>query len=415
MTARDRSRHRTGAAKSNVLWIALIALGLVVALIGRASAGGFALEEQTALAGGTGGASTARSGDPGAAWYNPAALADDGGVRLGIGVLAAFPSLRAEAMDGSWQTNSQSNVATPPHLNLSYAEGELAYGVSVGVPYGAGVTWPADWAGRHEILSTQLEVFRAGAFVAWRFGKLRVAGGVHVDFARLRINRTLDFVDTEGDVKLDMTGNAIGFDVAAFYQATPELDVGLSYKSRSSLAMTGGADFTAPDAFAVKTTDQHVATTVNLPDRIALGARWRAGKLSLLGDLIVTLWGVNQQTVIDFEIDDTPDVIQTNRWSSTVGLRLGAEYALTQAVAARGGAFYDPSPAPAERLAPTSPDSHRVGLTVGGSYRVAEGYTVDLFYEYMHILSRETMSMDNLAARYGGRAQMIGLGLRHQQ
>ncbi len=399
----------------SAIWIAVIALGLAVAFAGSASAGGFALEEQTALAGGTGGASTARSADPGAAWYNPSALADGSGLRIGIGVMAALPSLRAEAMDGSWQTDSESNISTPPHLNMSYADGDLAYGVSVGVPYGAGVTWPSDWAGRHEILSTRLEVFRVAPFVAARFGKLRVGGGMHVDFARLRINRTLDFVDTEGDVQLDMTGNAIGFDLSAFYQATPNVDVGVSYKSRSSIGLTGGADFTAPDAFNVKTTDQNVATTVRLPDRIAFGGRYNKGKLSVLGDLVVTLWEVNQQTVIDFEIEDTPDVVQNNEWGTTVSLRVGAEYQLKPSLVARGGAFYDPSPAPAERLAPTSPDSNRVGLTMGASYKLGDEYSIDVFYEYMHLLGRDTMSVDNLQARYGGRAQMLGLGLRHHQ
>ncbi len=45
----------------------------------EASAAGFALVEQSAVAGATGGAGVARSTDPAAAWYNPAALADGGG------------------------------------------------------------------------------------------------------------------------------------------------------------------------------------------------------------------------------------------------------------------------------------------------------------------------------------------------
>jgi len=399
----------------SVFWLVLIAVGLACALAGSASAGGFAVAEQTALAGGSGGASTARAQDPGAAWYNPAALADGAGVRVGIGLLAALPSINAEAMDGSWQTSSESGVATPPHLNLSYANGDIALGVAAGVPFGAGVTWPDDWAGRHEILSTNLEVFRVAPFLAWRFGKLRVSGGVHADFARLRINRTLDFVDTEGDVKLDMTGNAIGFDAAAFYAASPNVDVGVSYKSRSKIAVTGGADFTAPDAFSVKTTDQNVSSTVNLPDRIATGVRYRRGKLSLLGDVIVTLWGVNRQTVIDFEIEDTPDVVQENDWSTTVGLRAGGEYQLRRGVVVRGGAFFDPTPAPADRLAPTSPDADRVGITLGGSYQLSHHYVVDVFYEYMQLLGRETMDTNALQARYNGHAHMLGLGLRHNQ
>jgi long-chain fatty acid transport protein len=371
--------------------------------------------EQSTVAGGTAGAGTARANDPSAAWYNPAALADNGGLRLGLGLMAAMPDLQAEAMDGTWSTSAESAIKTPPHLYLSHAAGRLAIGVAAGVPFGAGVSWPSEWAGRHEILSSKLQVFRATPFAAWSFGKIRIGGGIHFDFATLEIKRGLDFVDTEGTVDLAMNARGIGVDLSAFYTATEELELGLTYKSRTKLAFSGDADFTAPDAFDLKTADQQAKTTMTLPDRIVLGSRWSRGQWSVLGDLELTMWSVNDATVIEFENDETPDAVQNNGWKSTVSVRAGTEFALRPTWTLRGGAFYDPSPAQAQTLAPSSPDSTRVGATVGVSHDVGRGVSVDAFYEYMQILSRESDNMNSLDARYGGRAQMLGLGVRYAQ
>lgn len=395
--------------------VALIAAGLLLATAGVTRAGGFALAEQSTVAAGTGGSGTARADDPGAAWYNPAALADGGGLRVGIGIMAAMPALRAEAMDGSWATDSESAPATPPHLHVSHAVGKLAYGIAAGVPFGSGVTWPEDWAGRHEIVASRIEVFRVAPFVAWSFGRVRVAGGIHLDAARLRIHRGLDFVDTEGDVHLDLDATGVGVDAAVFVAARPDLDLGLSYKSRTALDLYGGADFEAPDAFQQKTADQHARAAMTLPDRVALGAAWRRDRLTVLADLEVLWWKVNEQLVIDFENEATPDAVQNNQWNTTLAVRAGAEYQLTPGWRLRGGAFVDPSPAPAESLAPSSPDSTRLGVSAGASRRFGDSWSGDLFYEYLHLIGRETANMDTIQARYGGHAQMLGIGVRYRR
>jgi len=77
------------------LLVKLAGFAVLIAGAGQARAAGFAVAEQSASAGGTAGAATARSGDPAAGWYNPAALADGAGLRLGLGVLLALPSVSA--------------------------------------------------------------------------------------------------------------------------------------------------------------------------------------------------------------------------------------------------------------------------------------------------------------------------------
>jgi long-chain fatty acid transport protein len=396
--------------------LVLIVVGLVLAAAASASAGGFAVSEQSASAGGIASAATARADDASAAWYNPAALADAGGWRIGFGILAAHPNLTAEAMDGSWQSSNESTWATPPHINASFADGDFAAGVAAGVPYGSGVTWPADWPGRFEIVRTKLEVFRASPFVAWRFGNWRVAGGLHVDRARMRVGRQLDFIDVEGDVAIDMDGTGWGVDAAVFYRASDRVDVGLSYKSRTGIDLSGGADFESPDAFSMKTADQNASARITIPDRIALGGRWQArDDLGVLADLEMTLWGVYDELVIDFANDATPDARQVNNWKTTVAVRTGAEWKFRPGWVGRAGVFFDPSPAQDDTLAPSSPDSSRTGVTLGASRALGDAWTVDVFAEHMQLLGRESRNENALEARYGGHAQLFGFGVRYQQ
>lgn len=391
----------------------LMVAGLVLAAAGAARAGGFAVAEQSASAGGTAGAGTARADDASAAWYNPAALADDGGFRFGIGLLAARPSITATAGDGSWEQDAESRWSTPPHLHLSVAMGDLALGVAVGVPFGSGVSWPGDWQGRYEIVSTRLEVVRTAPFVAWRRGKLGVAAGLHLDAGRMRVNRKLDFIDVEGDVFIDMSGTGVGAHAAVFYQASDELALGATYKSRTTLQLDGGADFTAPDAFNMKTVDQNAGTELTLPDRFAVGARWARGELAVLGDLELTTWSVYDRLVIDFAEEQTPDAMQVNEWKTTLALRGGVEWQADADWLVRGGAFYDPSPARDDTAAPSSPDSTRVGATAGASYALG-GWSFDAFYEHMRLLGRDAANVNALDASYAGSAHLLGLGIRYQ-
>jgi long-chain fatty acid transport protein len=389
---------------------------LVLCLPAVAHAGGFAISEQTAVSAGTGGAGVARADDPSAAWHDPAALADDGGWRVALSLIFARPSLEARALDGSWTETNDAAWATPPHLDVSYARGKWAAGLSLGVPFGSGVTWPSDWPGRHEIVASELQVFRAAPFFAWSFGKLRVAAGVHADFGRLQIARNLDFIDMEGDVAIDMDARGFGAHASAYFQARPDLAIGAIYRSRTRMRFSGGANFTAPPAFAGKVPDQAARTEMVLPDQLAVGARYQipsrvgGGSYAVLADVELTLWH-NDRLVIDFAEEATPDVMQEQAWRDTISVRTGGEWTRGRLVL-RHGAYLEQSPAPAERLAPSSPDSTRVGLSAGASWWLSRALSADAFVDSMWLLRRDTADMDSLQASYGGRALFAGLGVR---
>lgn len=382
----------------------------LVLLSSTSHAGGLAVGQQNTVSSGTGGAGAARDDDPGAAWHIPAALADDGGVRVGLSLALAHPSLEARGDD--WTAGTESKWSTPPHLDASFAKDQWAAGIAIGVPFGGGVTWPSTWPGATQAVRSELMVIRFAPFAAYRLGPLRVSAGAHFDAARLQIQRNLDFIDMQGDVRLDLAGQGFGVDASAYYVPREDVGIGLRYRSRTKLDFDGNANFTAPDAFSEKTPDQTARTSMTMPDQVVLGGSWRRGALTTLVDLEYTRWSVNERTTVDFAADATPNAVQENHWHDTYAVRTGAEWRHTPKLTTRAGGYYDPSPVPSEHLTPSSPDSTRVAATAGASYRFAAAWTADGFAEHMWLLRRDTTSVDTMPASYGGTAIVLGAGVR---
>ena len=139
---------------------------LIVVAGGAASApslargAGFELAEQSALAAGTGGAGVARQGDPGAVWYNPAALADGDGLRGGVSAVPGHPAASPPTRP---TRRSRRQISRPP----TSRRGDAVRGAPrlVGRPlsapastsarsHGASVSWPNGWWGRYDAVST---------------------------------------------------------------------------------------------------------------------------------------------------------------------------------------------------------------------------------------------------------------------
>lgn len=390
----------------------LLAVALVLSPF-SARAAGFALGEQSAVAGGTAGAGAARADDPAAAWYAPASVASESGWQSSVGLLGVSPSVEARALDGSWSNRTRSDLKTPPAAYLSWAGRGRALGVSVNVPFGSGVSWPGAWQGRYEIVSSSLQVIRVAPFAAIRRGNFGFAVGPQFDFGEMKIEKKLDMIDTEGDVAMDMTGVGAGAHASIWWEPSQTFALGLTAKSRTVLALNGAANFHAPDAFSAKAPNQRVRTRITTPDLVTLGLGWRASHaVRLLADIGMTNWSVHRTQTIDFANESTTDVTLRPRWNTTVSLRAGGELATSRRLTLRGGFLIDPSPAPERTLSPTSPDANRAGATAGFGVRLGRAATVDAFYEYLRLLDRRSTNPDALQASYRGQAHMIGLGIR---
>lgn len=392
----------------------------------NAAAVGTEIADQSASASGTAGAGTARDRDPGAAYFNPAALADGYGLRAGLGAAFALPSIRASTTKDApafespspFDESSKTSLRVIPQLAVSYAFKDVMAGVSAHVPFGGGVTWPSDWPLRFDAIKTDLRVIRISPFVGARFSWLRVAAGPNIDIANLEVERATQHVLEEGKVHLALHGIGFGGQIAFFAQASKEVTVGLSYKSRSVTTLKGDADFTIPVPLAAQYPDQDVSAKLKLPDRIALGTMIGLGEkqnVRVLGDLVYALWSINDELVFDFARSETPDSVNKNEWHDALTVRVGVEADVAERFVARGGLFVDGvfGPAgPPENLAPSSPDMTRLGASLGGGMKLTEALAADVFYSFFTLLERSSSSANLPLATYSGTAHVFGLGLR---
>lgn len=382
---------------------------------------GYELADQSVLAAGTGGAGAAREGDPGATWYNPAAVADGRGWRGGVSLFLAIPQITANSTNPAFApqkaTTNEAGVSTPFAANLAWSGGRFGAGLYVGTSHGASVTWPTGWWGRFDAASTSLLVLRTAPSFSVRFGQVRLGAGLHVDYANMDIQRDLDFIDTAGTSHLEMSGASAGGDASIFWTPTQALSFGFTYQSRTAIHLGGAAKFDVPASFAGRAMDGNISSDLTLPDRLALGAAWYHGRIALFADATLTLWTVNDTQTIHFTQGGMPDVVQPQKWQPSFSVRAGLDGWVTRRMSMRGGAYYDHMAAPSDTLSAASPDMSRVGLTLGGTIRLPRGVALDGFAAVAILIPRESTGPDAIPASYSGYAIFSGLAVRagHQQ
>ena len=391
----------------NRLLITALAFGLAQ----PALAAGYTTADTSVVSMATGGTGVARSADPAAAFINPAATLATPGLKLSFGAILAAPSLEARGSEAS--TATQSSVSVPPNAHLSFGTEDFSVGGSLTVPYGSGVAWPSDWEYRFDIVSANMRVLRASAFMAAALGPLQIAAGPYVDFGKLTLNRQLDFITHEGSVDIDTQAQGLGGHVALFIQPLEGLSIGATYRSKTTLAFDGYATFETPLEFQSRATSGPVTSKLVLPDRLAFGIEWQpVAALHVSAELEKTNWSSVSAMVIDFEDPGTEDVEKERSWDDTLATRLGATYSVTPQTEVRLGGFFDPSPVPEQTVGVDSPDSTRVGFTTGFGTMLSATTGLDVAYQYIHFQGAQSTATESPLS-FEGAAHLLGVSLRY--
>jgi long-chain fatty acid transport protein len=382
-----------------------ITAALLLSAPAVAAAAGWTTADRSVVAMGAGGTGAARPEDPGAAAYNPGAALAQPGLRATVGLVVANPGITAGASGGDAST---SGVSTPPLAHVAWANDRFGLGASLTVPFGSRIRWPEGWAGRFALTEARVQDLRTTVYGGVRLGPVVVAAGGFFDVAELSFARNLDFIAAEGSARVDTSGTGFG-GVAGIYGGHGDWSGGLSYQSRSKLAFEGWADFETPPELSRSARDQPVRTTVTLPDRLVLGAAWRGlADLTVSADLELTLWSTVDALVVTFEDEAMAPLEDQRRWRTTVTPRLGATYQALDFLVARAGLFVDPTPVPSATAGPSSPDSTRVGLSVGAGLSPLSWLTVDLAYQLVVFTGQTGENPGLPGAEYGGLAHLFG-------
>ena len=451
-----------------VILLLLVAVSIVVTPA-RSHAQGFGIYEHSACAMARAAAGVAQPCTDGSAIaVNPAAIAGHEGITFGSGGLLVFGS-STFAADDSTRTSTETAPAAVPYGYFMYGvNSRLAFGIGGYVPYGLGVKWPLEFAGRFVSFDSTLKTFQIQPTVAYAIGPaLSVGGGPTIAISSVELNRREDLaavplgatglsfgalVDNQTDfatTNLSASGaTGFGFNAGALLKVSNRLQVGARYLSSMKLSYDGDATFTpAPDPIVVTKANplglpvgtplaplvgqvlanlpnQAARTELETPAQLVIGAAVRATpRLTLLGDYQWVGWTVFDTVTLDFAHPSTPDEQLVQGYRDTGALRLGVEFEMNRALQLRSGYAYTQAAAPDETVTPLLPEAQRNHVTIGIGWTPRPKLSLDFAYHFVahadrrgRVVNRPPDSTADLnTGTYRSRGNLLGLTLTYRQ
>lgn len=392
---------------------------------GMAMAAGFANTAHSATSTGMAGVATGNMDEPNATFYNPATMVFRKGVNVYLGDTVIIPSVSFESADGAEEAETLREIFPPPNFHLSIPFGEnYALGLGGTFSWGLGIAWPEDWVGRENFRSQNLETFNLTPAFAYRIPgmDLSVAVGAQLMASSLRQERAIVLrEDTEVDVILGGRGLGAGGLLAAAWQVSDHISVGLNYRSATKVNYEGRAHFSDDvegTPFERLMVDQDISTSITMPHAVNLGLGWQVMEPLWVGlDLNYMTWSVYDEVEVRFSEQspegepgsvDPPLVVESN-WRDAMAFRVGGQYEVVDRLMARVGFGLDLTPVPDSTVGPSLPDNDRYVFAAGLGYSV-KGFRADLGYQFIY-LSPRIVENGNVDGTYQLGSHLMGLNV----
>lgn len=342
-------------------------------------AGGFQLNQHGAKASGMSGAFTAVANDPSAVYWNPAGLSYIKGTHFMLSSHFVSPS---SGFRGISPDVEEFKVAKrtfyPSNFFASHSFDEnWAAGIGFTVPFGLGTKWDENWIGRYLAVETELQIFTLTPTVSYRITEdLSIGAGFVFSFANVLIKQKTPQTPFEGDAKISLEGkdkSAFGFSFGVMYKATEDLTFGAAFQSNidydfSGTATTEGAKQLL-DAKRLPMGD--VVAKLKTPFNLAIGAAYQVTENWLVStDFQYVGWSSYDTLKVDFVDPAYTDIASPRSYNNSFVIRLGTDYKLSEDFSVRGGVYYDKKPVDDDMVAPSLPETDRIGLTIGAEYKL---------------------------------------------
>jgi long-chain fatty acid transport protein len=407
-----------GIYVARATWV-VAAVGGLLAAGGPALAGGFGVREQSADFMGSAFAGAAAGGDLSSMYWNPAATASKPGCNSTSSYTLAFGQASESANGGLAVTGAPGIPALSPTstevgstvlIPASYASCQLSdrlyVGIALNSPFGF-VTKPdnANWAGSPIAMTSKVFTVDINPTLAYKLSpELTIGVGVQMEFFSITINRA-----SFGSLLGPLSGaRAYGADSWGFgatagvlWQPARTTSIGLGY--RSAVTEDASGDYSrGPGAISGAPVTTTATSSVTLPDEVTLSARHAlSANLAVLGTIAWQDWSRVQNVAATSAgcpggVCEVLNLNYRDGWFYAVG----AEYAVNPALTLRTGIAYETSPIQDSTRDILLPDSNRVELAVGASYKLSDRMTVD--FAYSHLFFQDANYCIASAALNGG-------------
>ncbi|MFW7381977.1 MAG: OmpP1/FadL family transporter [Oligoflexus sp.] len=230
----------------------------------------------------------------------------------------------------------------------------------------------------------------------------------------------LQQLEGRNDIIAEYEGESIGYGFVAglTYDPTPELRLGLSYRSsvkhktQGDITVTGNTD-TANAVVQSLGLAPGVAVdgdlSLVLPDSVLLGVSYEViPNLTLYSSFTYTMWSSIDSLNVIYKTIDRNILVKLD-FEDTLAIGLGGEYRLSEVLRLRFGAASDPTPTTDKLRSPRSPDNDRTVISLGAGY-VAKNWSVDAALAH-YIFKDPTLQLDENdypEAKADGRGNLTG-------
>jgi long-chain fatty acid transport protein len=400
---------------------------LLAIAIGEASAGGFAVREESAYGQGSSFAGMAAGGALSSMFWNPATMTQQSGVNVEFVATGVLPysSNKPGAGSALGFLGGTGDTGDNAFVPAGYASWQLNpsvwLGLSLNAPFGLSVSFPDLWAGRNYAGDSSLRTYNATPSLAVKVNEwLSVGVGVQIMYGKADLDTGLLPV-AGSHANVSGNGWAYGFTAGITATPTPTTKIGLGWRSALDLDVDG--TLTVIPVVAA-TTALPVSTKVRLPDIVTLGIRQQLNPAwTVMGTVEWSNWsriGTSNITTAAGGVATTLPFQYSDGWFFSAG----AEYAWSPQLTLRGGLGYEVSPITDRVRTPRLPDNDRIWTSIGMSYKVTTNFTLDLGYSHLFMKDTSiniTPTSGNpwfAGVPYVGTAtsnfDMISLGLRYR-
>ncbi len=380
---------------------------------------GFASGYQVLLQGnrttGMGNLGTAMFRDASSLFFNPGAMAfmDHNGALVGFNpIFASNAYWDSQTPNSSYTAETDNPMGTPFHAYVVWGpdESNFKFGLGAFTPFGSGVNWGNEWAGRDLLNELTLRAIQIQPTVAYKIGEnFSIGAGLDVTIGSVSLMRTLllegrtsgsDY--EEGSVTLDgKAQTSFGFNIGVLFKASENLDVGLNYRSEVNMQVEGGdTEFVVPGSLSGFFPENTFNASLPLPSVITAGLTYHVSENFELGAQFDWV-GWSAYESLDIEFEQTNDFLTNTssprNYDDSWVAHLGGEYRFENNLQLRAGAYYDVTPVQDGYMTAETPDNNRIGITGGLGYGVGN-FQLDLSFLYIHSSEREQTTQQAIDA-----------------
>ena len=386
--------------------VRLVFLAALGGWAGSAAAAGFALIEQNASGLGyayAGQAAVAQ--DASTVFFNPAGMSFLPGPQVLVGVAAIDPSIKFSnngsssipalatatgSQPGGNGGNAGSWVFVPNFYATLPLGDRFTTGFGVSVPFGLKTEYDSTWIGRFQGINSELSTINYNLAAAFKVtDTISIGAGVNYQFLQTELTNSIATPLGEGLTDLKAQDSAWGWNVGAMFQVSPDMRIGVSYRSSLDYTLEGTVNSTLlATGAALSSATFNASADVKLPDMASLSIVQKFGdKWDMMADITWTHWDVLQQINIVNTANGTTRQQLVLNLQNAWRFSLGLGYHLSESWTLKGGFAWDQSPVQDQYRSVRLPDNDRYWFALGATYRPSKALAFDVGYAYLWVPS----------------------------